>query len=278
MALTTNKSEREFTIERKISTSIYQFRCDLALVTRYISNLIYAEYDHLVRSGNSRFTDHSAIILEMPVTFYPVNIHTPELFPEYNSESRNPVVVSSHKTAMGRVIPSSVAKKIVQSKLFNPSKIKILDYGCGRGMDLIYYKSMGYEADGWDPYEPFGYSIRPKTKYDLVICTFVLNVLYNRYERLKVIKEACSYLQPNGVLIIATRSPETIEHEALTKHWKPYNDGYWSSVSRRTFQRGISLKEIKIICEHLGYFIHPFTKILNCVSDTVVAVVSPFES
>jgi exonuclease III len=53
---------QEYTIERVLSGKMNRFRCDLALVSRVLSGAFQTEYDHSVRIGPDRFTDHSAIL------------------------------------------------------------------------------------------------------------------------------------------------------------------------------------------------------------------------
>ncbi|MGZ6616518.1 MAG: methyltransferase domain-containing protein [Solirubrobacteraceae bacterium] len=53
----------------------------------------------------------------------------------------------------------------------------VLDYGCGRGADLSYFRSLGIDAVGYDPHEPFGFAEPPAGLFMVVTLIFVLNVL-----------------------------------------------------------------------------------------------------
>lgn len=55
----------EFTIERKLNGQYNRFRCDLALPSRSIQASVSVAYDHSVRIGTHKFTDHSAIIVRL---------------------------------------------------------------------------------------------------------------------------------------------------------------------------------------------------------------------
>ncbi|WP_321416584.1 methyltransferase domain-containing protein [uncultured Methanomethylovorans sp.] len=226
-----------FTIERNRGDEISCFRCDLCLVSKSFSKGISVCYDHNVRKGNDAFTDHSAIVLDLPQVIW--------------DQSNKPSPLKrcdSYKTAISRSGPSQVAKRLVayiKRELPELKVDRILDYGCGKGADLVYYENeLHCKADGWDPHEPFGFSEYPCGKYDIVTCFFVLNVIPEISERYDIIKKAISYVKDNGFLLIATRSGREIESEASTKGWKTHNDGYWSSEKRCMFQKGIDPEEI----------------------------------
>ena len=38
----------------------------------------------------------------------------------------------------------------------------LLDYGCGTGADVTYYRNQGLDAEGYDPHPPFGYADLPR--------------------------------------------------------------------------------------------------------------------
>jgi exonuclease III len=274
-----NAEHVQYTIERRFKSSISRFRCDLALLTDYMVSMVKARYDHEVRTGMSSFTDHSALIIDASVTLPVTENQSLDLFENMMDEDGTEVKplwsYSPHNTAMARSEPSAVAKAIAASELVNGKRPKILDFGCGRGEDLRFYQGLGIEADGWDPYEPFGFSKRPTGQYDIVTCTFVLNVLPNPYERVRTLRDSLSFTRPGGSLVIATRSPEAIESEATRKGWKKHNDGYWSDERKGQFQKGISLDEIKLYLKHIGLEIHPYTFKLTQIGGSVLAVVSP---
>jgi SAM-dependent methyltransferase len=173
-----------------------------------------------------------------------------------------------YKTAMSRKGPSSIAKSVV-NRLSKPLEIQsILDYGCGRGADVAYYKENGYVVGGYDNHSPFGFSNKPIGKFDLITINYVLNVLANPYERYLVLKEASQYLKENGYMLVTARSVFEIEKEAQTKNWPIYSDGYWSSTSKRTFQKGIPESEMIHYAKKLDLSVHPLTKTLKYAKNT----------
>lgn len=245
-------SRQEYTIERLCYSKPIRFRCDLALVSDYLLPLVSVSYDHSSRIGDSRFTDHSAVIVDVPIT-----LPMPTLFDsEPNQYDDFPNArVASYKTAIPRRKPSRIARYLVQSGLLKVLCVNsILDYGCGYGQDVIYYRANGYLADGYDPYPGFGWTDMPDQSYDIVLLVFVLNVLPNPWERLRVLRSASQFVKnPGGYILIATRSPLSIHKEASQKAWKPHNDGYWSHEARKTFQKGISKVELRSMLARVGF-------------------------
>lgn len=269
---TTNKSElgkQEYSIEKKIGQTQTQFRCDLCLSSDYFfsSNGFSIKYDHTVRDKILGFSDHSALILGLPVTIFRKKIEfQATLFDQEDAsqpiDELSEVHYHPHKTAIARSSPSPAARLVVSgvfSELLGKN-FKILDYGCGRGRDIEFYREKGFAAEGYDPYPQFGFTQQPSGLYDLVCVVFVLNVLPNIWERLLVIKKASEFLKQGGLLLLVTRSNETINQEAKSKGWKQHNDGYWSHEGKRTFQKGITSNEMEILIERVGMKPHPFSK------------------
>jgi len=149
---------------------------------------------------------------------------------------------------------------------------RLLDFGCGRGTDVQFYRELGIDAAGWDPYPPFGYAKRPVGIFDIVTCVFVLNVIPNPSARLKALNDAMSFASDSGRVVVATRSPESIVSEAESKSWPKHNDGYWSSEARGTFQKGIGLDEIDRLANFLGWDLTPETDSYPHTRDMVLAI------
>ncbi|MGQ7871528.1 methyltransferase domain-containing protein [Bacillus sp. 1A] len=227
----TNK-QQEFTYEKKVKDKWIKFRCDLALISKEISKNTFLKYDHTVRTNN-KFTDHSALIINNPF--------------ELNS-----IQVNSHKTAMSRTGPSKIAKYIVGKYQKELLRSSLLDFGCGRGTDVDFYRNSGIDADGYDPHLSYGWSKLPSRMYDLIVINYVLNVLESRSKRIAVLREASKYLSPKGKMIIVTRSSNEINREALRKNWQPINDGYWSHKKKGTFQKGIDDEELLSLGESIN--------------------------
>lgn len=174
------------------------------------------------------------------------------------------------RTAMRRKQASPIARQLVASGILRAYRIqKILDFGCGVGRDVAFYSEHGYEAQGFDPHTPFGFATKPAGTFELVTCLFVFNVIAELQERQAVSRELVRYVSTGGLLVVASRSPRAIASEASTKNWIPYRDGYLSSPTRGTFQRGISSEEIKALVEGP---VSELTDKLKATSDTCVVV------
>jgi DNA phosphorothioation-associated putative methyltransferase len=175
------------------------------------------------------------------------------------------------RTAMRRKQASPIARQLVTSGFLRDRRVRtILDYGCGIGQDVAFYSGHGYEAQGFDPHVPFGFAAKPTGVFDLVTCLFVFNVIAELSERRAVGEQLVRCVGKNGLLVLASRSPQAIASEASTKNWTPYRDGYLSSPTRGTFQRGISAEELKVLIEG------PFSELKDLIeavsADTSVVV------
>lgn len=83
----------------------------------------------------------------------------------------------------------------------------VLDYGCGWGKDVEFYRANALVADGYDPEPRFGWTTLPSQQYDLVCVVFVINVLPSVPHRLAAVRSAASFSRPGGYVLIAARSP-----------------------------------------------------------------------
>lgn len=117
--------------------------------------------------------------------------------------------VYSHLTAKERDSLSYPARY-----LLNSGKIKgnILDFGCGFGKDVEYLLKKGYEISGYDKYYFQDY---PRSKYDTILCFYVLNVLLP-LEQAEVLMEVSELLKPEGIAYFAVR--RDIQYEGFRIH------------------------------------------------------------
>lgn len=164
------------------------------------------------------------------------------------------------KTAIHRKEPTPVARKLMTIIRSNPKIKSVLDYGCGYGEDVRFYRGIGLQAEGYDPHLPFGWSKTPTGEFDLVTVIFVLNVLPDPWARVRVLSEAAQRLSRCGRMAVVTRSPEEIRREAEKNSWPAFNDGYWSHEGRGTFQRGLSKDEILTIAKRVGLTVSDYDR------------------
>ncbi|MEU9706782.1 methyltransferase domain-containing protein [Streptomyces sp. NPDC047981] len=246
-----------FTFERIFNGKPSRFRCDLALLSDHLSPTATVIADASVRSGPAAFTDHSALLIDLPLT---LQASEPEdvLFALSELTGAGPAAAPArreyqpHKTAMNRQAPSP-ASRAVTEHLTGPLGVRsVLDHGCGRGADVAHYRSAGLEAEGFDPHGGFGWPRPERTGFDLVTSMFVLNVLPDPWQRIQALKDAASFARPGGHVVVVTRSPEEITKAAADGGWSVHHDGFWSSQAKGTFQRGITPGEITALARQAG--------------------------
>ena len=101
------------------------------------------------------------------------------------------------RTARHRTKISTPVERLVDARLilpaadgWNPPDV-ILDYGCGYGTDAYFL-----HADRWDPcYFPDRGPLKDE-HYNVVLCTYVLNILPTKAERQAVLDDVCRLLHP----------------------------------------------------------------------------------
>lgn|GEM_PF-1655310 len=110
----------------------------------------------------------------------------------------------SFQTAISRTRLSAPSAYLLDQGLL---KGRILDFGCGKG-DLA--KFLDGDIEEYDPhYAPK----RPRGKFDVVVCNYILNVLPEKDQR-KALRDALSFLRKDGVLYVTVR--RDLEKEATT--------------------------------------------------------------
>lgn len=246
----------QFTISRQVAGKQIQFRCDLALIPNYLAPAVNVIYDHATRDRQAGFTDHSALLIDLPVSLPATTDDSGALFSLNemlgHQEPQPAANCQPHKTAMARNSPSPVARNVTEVLVAQLGVRTLLDHGCGRGSDVRFYRSRGLDADGYDPHPGFQWTKEPERLYDLVTHVFVLNVLSDPWQRIQALRHASQFLRPGGHLLAVTRSPAEIQARASASGWPAHHDGYWSSESRGTFQKGISTEEITALARLVG--------------------------
>lgn len=135
----------------------------------------------------------------------------------------------SARTAIARSKPSKPLELLLKRSLI-PKGATVLDYGCGKGVDVKHLRSLGFEAYGYDPHQP-GWDDPSvlNRKYDVVLNFYVLNVLPPE-SRERVLEGIKSVLKDGGVAFIAVRDISEPKPKG-----EPYADGI--ITSRGTFQK-----------------------------------------
>lgn len=113
--------------------------------------------------------------------------------------------------------------------------LTVLDYGCGRGVDVRALCEAGIRCTGWDPVHlPAG----ALTEADVVNLGYVINVIEDGRERQETLRQAWSLAR--RVLVVSGR----LEHERRSlRSATTYEDGL--VTSRGTFQKFYEQSELR---------------------------------
>jgi ATP adenylyltransferase len=109
--------------------------------------------------------------------------------------SQNP---NSHLTIKERKWPSYPTKQLYSRGLIHG---RVLDFGCGDGIDVAYLSKHGLDCNGYDPHYASEY---PQGKFDTILCIYVLNVLLPE-EQSHVLMAISEQLKPSGKAYFAVR-------------------------------------------------------------------------
>jgi DNA phosphorothioation-associated putative methyltransferase len=143
-----------------------------------------------------------------------------------------------HKTAIGRSSLSMPARQALLDGILRP-EWTVLDYGSGRGGDVVRLVHLGVPAIGWDPHHD---RERPNEPRDVVTLTYVVNVIENPVERESVLHDAWSL--SSRCLVVSTR----LTWERKQVNGTAMGDG--TITRKNTFQRLFSPAELRNLVEH----------------------------
>ncbi|WP_424644612.1 DNA phosphorothioation-associated putative methyltransferase [Embleya sp. AB8] len=136
-------------------------------------------------------------------------------------------------TAIGRTALSVPARQALADRQITPDT-SVLDYGCGRGGDLRTLRGMEIAADGWDPhYRPDA----PLAPADVVLLTYVLNIIEDPTERRETLRRAWDLA--STVLIASAR----LTWDRSRVNGDEYTDGILTG--RGTFQHLFGARELR---------------------------------
>lgn len=142
-------------------------------------------------------------------------------------------------TAIGRTTLSVAARQAVLDGEVNAAT-SILDYGSGRGDDVRSLREMNFQAHGWDPFYAPDETPRPA---DVVLLTYVLNVIEDPDERSQALRRAWELTE--RLLVVTTR----LTWDRSKVRGQEYEDGVLTS--RRTFQHLFSPAELRSYVEQV---------------------------
>lgn len=121
------------------------------------------------------------------------------------------------------------------------STTSVLDYGCGRGQDVARLSAMGFRVDGWDPY--FAPDV-PLVAHDVVLLSYVLNVIDDAAERRQTLSKAWELA--TDVLVVSCRLKWELGTLASA-----VDSGDGVITSRNTFQHFYTPSEIRQLVEEV---------------------------
>ncbi|MDV7353471.1 DNA phosphorothioation-associated putative methyltransferase [Rhodococcus oxybenzonivorans] len=152
-----------------------------------------------------------------------------------------------HRTAIGRSGLSMPLRQALIDEILVPGNT-VLDYGCGRGQDVRRLTHMGIEAQGWDPfYAPDS----PLREHEVVMLTYVLNVIEDPTERLHALNAAWQLARK--AIVVSCR----LDWEQRQVRGQSTGDGL--ITSRDTFQHFYSTRELRALVEKVtgGHCVSP---------------------
>ncbi len=123
---------------------------------------------------------------------------------------------NAYKTAIARKNPSVPARFVIKKCLPKHGFKSILDWGCGRGRDVEFYREKGLRAEGYDPhYSPD----MPKGKFDFVSCAYVLNVIDCPSKRFQCVRDFGDKLKKGGYCLVAIRPHKQVRKSGEKTKW-----------------------------------------------------------
>lgn len=146
-------------------------------------------------------------------------------------------------TAIKRRTLSAPIAWLIEHHYLRSGQSQILDYGCGYGSDVLLLRDWnnGYTVVGYDKYHEDldiskGFTCACQWYFDVVLCTYVLNVV-DEQEQLDIISKMWQHTRANGHIFISVRR-DIANGTTIIKH----SDGSWH------LQRFVELNE--------KYFLH----------------------
>ena len=153
-------------------------------------------------------------------------------------KTANTLSENSGKTAIKRYSFSRPVTYLLENNLLN-LETSFFDYGCGKGDDVKLLKKQKIKSSGWDPNS---FKEEKKEKADVVNIGYVINVIPDIKERVKVLKDAWNL--SNKILCVSARLNNEL---SLLINQKEFLDGY--VTEKGTFQKFYDHFELKLFIE-----------------------------
>lgn len=157
------------------------------------------------------------------------------------------MTIKPHNTAIKRNKMSAPTKWAKDQGIIQK---KVYDWGCGCGDDAKFLRECDFNVIAYDPFHFPEYE--PETinfgEIDTVLNNYVLNVIENKEDRSKLLKNILDKISDNTTVILSVRRSTEINKNGKAKGWKKHKDGWITSSD--TFQKGYSKEEITKLCSH----------------------------
>lgn len=176
----------------------------------------------------------------------------------------NPVkgkrIVAARTSLPANSYPSTTAEDVDGFLLPMLGARNLLDYGCGKGRDVRFYRSSYFrrnrdEVACYDP--PFTEDAMPEGPFDVITSVSVLNVIPEEKERVRALKRMVSASHRNTVFVVDVRDKAGIAMERkIEPEARPYLDGWVFPIDwggrEVVFQRGFSPRELDGLASQAG--------------------------
>jgi hypothetical protein len=142
-----------------------------------------------------------------------------------------------HRTAIAGQKPSAPLRHLLEHHSAWV-KGKVLDFGTGRGRDCkALSKRRNLSVSCYDPHHPQATKRKlPSGKFDLVLATYVVNVL-PKAERRKAIAQMAAKVKKGGRLVVAARGCGDRQGVQTARQWGKHSDGFGEPGSDGTLER-----------------------------------------
>lgn len=194
------------------------------------------------------------------------------------------ILITPEKTAITNGI-STTCKILSSDFKENNINIKILDYGCGKLRNSRYLIDLGFnvsiidtrkqlenQMDLIQELEIDNYydinNIPTEEKFDVILSSFVLNVVPDKKERDKILHNIYMLLKEDGVAYVEVRDDKFLKNlKTIIK----YNDGVLTGSGKsKTFQKPYTLNELKDYVTNQGFKIREIKK----TSNSIIAIIT----
>lgn len=159
------------------------------------------------------------------------------------AEPQTPTILR-HKTALKRSELSAPAKAAILHGIITP-QTTILDYGCGRGGDVIQLANMGYAVRGYDPYY---FPNNPIGRADVVMLSYVLNTIEDRVERERTLIKAYKLARESLIVsgIISSKTNHKVYADGYLTKWNTFERHWLSPEFRHYIEDVIGVSAIRL--------------------------------